>query len=55
MQDMIQCLATSHEECDPEICVVSAKWTCPDCGEFKYGDTRREAGMKCGECAYAYG
>ena len=47
--------ALDHVDCDPDNCEVSAKWTCPDCGEFRYEDDRRKAGMKCGPCAYAYG
>jgi hypothetical protein len=27
-------------------------WECPECGEVSEGDSRVEAGMKCGYCAY---
>ena len=34
---------------------MANKWTCNDCGDYKYGDLRVESGMKCGQCAYGNG
>ena len=46
------CEKEINEECLPEDCVVSAKWTCADCGEYRYEDGRVDGGLKCGHCAY---
>ena len=34
---------------------LQAKYTCPECDEYKPDDARIQAGMRCGECAYSHG
>ena len=32
--------------------IFQGKWSCVNCGEFKYGNARLLKGMRCGECTY---
>lgn len=47
-----RCHEINHEDCSPIHCDMANKWTCNDCGDYKYGDLRVESGMKCSQCAY---
>ena len=53
--ESIECSEIHHEDCSPIHCSIANKWTCSDCGDYRYDDARVEAGMKCGYCAYGNG